>query len=976
MFANKFCGFCLVVFCVTGCGSGTGNSALSSLSNNGPTSSRANGTLSGSLFLGRSVADARVTVETLEGTVLASTRTNPSGGFFVDASRFPRNFRVRAALAQDATSFTTEVRDYQGQGRYVVINVPTALVSLYAQRHAGESLPAIEQKVAKVLGLNPDSSLQYGITESGRAPFSHLAFFVDASAAGGWAALSEQLLREIDQATPKTQTVLRAPRYRVRPADLSAPLSGLDPGLLAFESQLQEDAAEEITFAGVAESALGAIGEGLGGTLFDVAVDSLWTWMAGQMGLNFGTTRTLELIQDQLNEIEQEIAGISIQNDNDQYNAMNTTLSDDAASPLDTLNDLLTSASSPYIQAFTATPSVENLTDQPFTPTTQVTNLLSELSKGTATTSLDDIQKAMLGSSSLLVLGLKIFVADTLGLDQPARFAAVPVRSNALLNKGLLTFTLYQGYQILACNFLAEQTHQDPTPAQAITNLVPTLQKAQSLLKQQRMQAPFPMLCDNVVVDLEAGVMWLNEVQAENSYANATIAADNRVVQDVNKIVTYDDWRLPTYHEALFVQMRGRLATIHDTGQYSFNSNDGYGDYGLSSSGLANFFSGVENFKSDGDMWIEDWAQVAGAGTQEFVWVNSNLLEFRLNHKDDNVSDRSSSDLRPYLLCRSIGQPVSPNNRFTQVSNQKYPSVSGDKLVNPAPVDGYPPQLEPRPLLPQEAPGLGVLTNITTNTDTSSSPLGGYTVTFQVARGGSFAAGTNGIIQSNSITARVDTFTLPVNFAQTSPNHALFQVLNVASDNTALEVSNYTFVTNTTTGDNYRSGTFVWHTDDAASVTCNVTLTGYGFDGFNYPAPFVATKPITATSQARTLKSIMIMPRNRLYDNRTGYPVQYRALAYKTDGSVTDITKTVTWRVIDPATEKAVPDTMAYFSLQPNFEGQLYIDTAKNTVGTMRVEAVNSTHPELVVWNDTDESLNDRKVIDATLLETFLTTGP
>ncbi len=182
-------GACLLV---SGCGSTGSDSSALGQSSGGTSSVTGQHLLSGRFFLGAGIPNATITVLGSKGEVLGSTRTGGQGFFSFTGIPLPESFRVTARL-DDQFTFASEVRGFSSSGRFIVINVPTSLVSAYLQAQPGD-LAAAERKVAALLGIPSNGDLQTGIEESPFSPFSHIAFFSSALQQGGWPQLRDRLV--------------------------------------------------------------------------------------------------------------------------------------------------------------------------------------------------------------------------------------------------------------------------------------------------------------------------------------------------------------------------------------------------------------------------------------------------------------------------------------------------------------------------------------------------------------------------------------------------------------------------------------------------------------------------------------------------------------------------------------------------------------------------------------------------------------
>ncbi len=809
----------------------------------------------GRLFPGLEVAGADIVVEDLQGAVLARGVSDESGSFQISHSNFPEQVRVKADLAGFEPPMQSVVDFDRQSATYVLINLPSTLVSLYLQAHPEEDLAEVKRKLARLFGVSESTDLTFLRERSPFAPFSHLAFLSDAASNGGFAILVEQTLSNLEsgvQGDPEA--------YRVSATDLSADLSTLEPTLVELARKVQADAADGI--GSIVGGFIKGVGEGI---VEDLAVEGL-TWLAEALGLNFGPS--LSEIQEELGQILDALHELSSQMDQTAYQQAVGDINNHAIIPIEALQELL----SDQVQ-------VANLTDQPFTPSSGVTDLLDKLGQFQAVTALLTIQNYMLGADgqiNIQDMALKIKLVDELAVDQPPRFMGMPIRNNDLLQEVLQPFHLYEGYQALACHYLAEAAHVSPNPIQDMLAGYEEIAKAAASIKTQRQLRPQPLPSDDVMVDLEHGLMWYREVQPATDYRSAQRFAAALKVTGDNGVV-YEDWRLPNFQEALTLQTRGRLSHGDDP-SVPVNSRTGYGDYGKATAGLPSLgFEQAGRLTKDGSLHCTDYVGVSlpdplnpfGQPPALGPWIAN------INHEHDNGGPTLLGlGISPFVVVRSIDQSLLKYTSTVPYNNlPQYPPAS--------------------PLQIGELPGLGVPTSLVLNRSGNQlTPI----VRYNVFTGGDFTCGQSPKTVNVSLPSQNATVSDGAG-GQTYGKLPAYQ-----SDSPALlEAKNLPGT----------EGELVWHSDLTTPQQVTVSGTMRGFNGSTFPSILTASLAINEVPQARHPKKIRILPRNRLYLNATTQE-RYTVVGFYDDHSVRDLTSTAQLEVVSTSTGLAV--TGASFS--------------------------------------------------------------
>lgn len=733
------------------------------------------GTVVGRLFLGRDVP-ASVTVQALDGSLLGQARARQGGCFAVRNAALPADFRVVARLEGSTQDFVQEVRGYRGGNLYVAPNVPTTLASLYLKASGG-SLEEAEARVRRGLSLPLQTSLAYGVEETPRSSFSHLAFFRAAGLAGGWEPFSAEMVRRLQTGAVSSFVLTRA--------EVSRPLTGLEPGLQARMERVRTWLQAYLVFSdgvdlGLPRRSRGSsiVARGLFGDAgLSIATGMIGNWLtvgftaaANAMGWNTGTAAQLQEIQQTLDLIQNEITALNVSVSQLALGTDEQTLQENAINPI-------LVATQSIQEALDQVGTSQSLPNVPFTPTGEVADMLGQVGNYTTNVNLADIQDAMLGSGSTnLILTAQNLTVPIYGLDQPASLQGFPYRCNNLLAAATQTYSLYEGYQLEALNLLAEFAHNSPDPAGAVNTNLDTLINATLSLKAQRQQQPIPLPSDSVILDLEYGVMWYNGVYSPATYDVALSVADSFVLQGTlvdGSSITYDDWRLPTSAEIQALQNRGAYNPLKQgdpDGTVPTASDDAYPDFGQVTSGLpqlgfvgvANAFNaanevGSNNPGNDGDVWFQYWEQGDGD-----TFLAPLYYFFSLNQTRNNMRTASATEEAPFLLCRTVSQPLM--NPLAQ-----YIDVEGDTItVTPSDQPGSAPLPSPvvgTPLVPAEYIHYGTVSAVGAPTAGPAvaarpSPYPGVPagalqlssqVTGTLTMGGTFSQGAQGTIVNQTV---------------------------------------------------------------------------------------------------------------------------------------------------------------------------------------------------------------------------------
>lgn len=714
-------------------------------------------TVTGTFFLGRHVSGGNATLETLEGEPLAQSAVGPTGEFLFAGVSLPAQFRVRVIPPDAKVSFFTDA-ERSDPSRHLWVNVPTTLVSLLRQATPGLSLAESESQIRSLLGLEPDFILRTGLSDSSRSPFSHLAFFVDASAAGGWSAFSSALLSEAG--STRAQGSPSRSRFVAERSDLSAPLDGLEEGLASHAVQLQGYQPLILSLAGAAtKSILGFVGQSLGKSVLGEAIDggvkAAWTAVAEHFGLNYGTQVALQEIENELGTLNQELSSIAIDISEETYTNAAESLSPSIAY-LQQLSSVKTngtvSSDGAFARAMNEAVATGLPSNQPTAapdPKSEIGNLLTQIEGFETAVDLAEIAEfqlpgAAVGNMNLLWRENKV---DTpLAVQPDARFMGMPFRSNQWLDVALTNYNFYAGYQEVGGKWLADNARQGDDPSSDIAGAVSPLNRLAISLKSQRGQFPLYLPSDLVAVDLQFGIMWYLNVQGPATAATAKANAEALSLSGdvLGTSVTYDDWRLPCYNELKALQDRARFCSADlpkTTSVVPLKDGLPYGDLGNSTVGLERlgFQAVAEAFNDagnggdakDGGVWFESYTEYDGQ------WSQEGIAELELNHSQ-KINRKPSNDKRPFLVCRSIGRPV-VNAQDPSQPNQDPTVVKST----------YPLEMTPNPVNPMEFACLGVPTAVVVSSGGQSQV--NATVTYTLYLGGDFRTGNETANASQSV---------------------------------------------------------------------------------------------------------------------------------------------------------------------------------------------------------------------------------
>lgn len=914
---------------------------------------------------GVAVSGVPVVITSESGQVLAQTTTDQSGAFLFYGFAGPEKFLVTASVATDLV-LESQVSGNPG-GAYVVLNIPTSLAARLA-RSGGLTAEEAKQRVATFLGIASTAELEHGLSEYDGSGFSHLAFFLRAQQNGGANAYLTLLTQQIQSAS--------APQpFRLALEELDLPLNLPEP-LLAGLRKIQADPAlrRAVLASRLREMPYiaGLILEGtthaqpktinrevrasyIVDTLLDQVVDVTWTHIADSANLNYGTTAMLERIQDQLGEVLNVLESMRIAQDwTNLQNAIDAVY-DQAIVQIDTYNAQLVNLNLASILA-----SPEN----PYTPTNDTLQFLSTLQSLNTQQSLDIIASYLdptHAGSNILLQGRNYLLSDLYGQGLTQDTGNFPFRNPDLYNQLFEILDYYSQYQQLGINLLGESAHIQNNPTNAIltaqTNAEDTVA---TLYRQRSVLPPSTKLPNNVVVDLQGGLMWSATIESPRSVSEAVSYANAFSLSDGNG-GTYTDWHLPTLEEYRLLRERARNVdtSLRDPSVAHDGSDSSTGNYGYSAQGLTSLgFTNAKSLNSDGSVLYAQYVLDHGEYRLDGTSMFSQNTQFRFNH--ETYDDQDSPNSRPFFLVRSIGKPVVPIASY--VINEK-----GQKWREPVNVDDH-----PNSEIPYEwsavkdfefewfgrVSGAQGLTFLTPAGSIDRLPdRVGANLTYQFATGGDFRI--RGEQYPLSFPRRDhDSAAAGVSFPTYNGPADAYTEVNTRNQLVSFASRAETFQRPGEVGakkvmDLAPTGRVRWNNQNEAARSFDVSAFIYSVSGV---AQEIQASISTPVSRQRELTQIQMFPRNREYflTSTPSVSEQYYCLAFFSDDTVEDVTNKATWSAVDQSTGQPVAG--ATFSTQAN--GYLIIN---NTApGFVRLKA---TYDPAPLGSMTSTSGEDQTVI-------------
>jgi hypothetical protein len=708
---NRICASILIgTMMLSGCGASAGSFVFT------PTSaSRVDQPFAGQLFLGTGIGDIPVSVETLDGQVVATSRTNATGSYlFVDP--LPTDFRVVARVSEEL-AFSREIRNFGSQPTFGAITIPTTLVSRLAQARPGETVDGLENDVRAALRLPSDAQLDE-LDESVSEDFSHLAFFVRAARNGGVKAYLESLANgeAADEAFVLRADSLNLPSGALDPK-LAEPLqrfAGSQKVRLSTRRLLSRGAfdgrvsvANGTSSTGVSGEIRGQFGEVAAVVSIALAVgiaavngaaqafiisdqrdasQLAATWAVAALEARFdGVERSLSELSDQISGVQQTVDQIiaTINYDNMQ----------DVIRRANGFEDSIQLQQNRYLQAIIDALGTPNyFSGEPSTLPNNVANVVATLR--TDQTMLDlqnqvnQLQGLLAGADGVpqssgqieyqpivvdanstsnpgaarpnLVLIERDNVLSSFSIppaDSWERFGFFPYRSAALLDEATGSCEAYTSSQILGCNLIGEAAHLSANPQQAIPRAVAYIENTYRSLLNVRAQLPSYPLSDNYFVDLPNGLIWYTVLQAPVSDPAAFARA-------------FDDgkttgWRTPSREEMEALLAAGGLANPEKLPGGPLGEPTG----GLERLGFDLTALGADNLIEAPSYSLLTTNGYYDVNPNEYLRVDLTsvgLLDNSIGFGFDFISD--STDPLPFFMCRTIGP--TPVNQILAGENQ------------------------------------------------------------------------------------------------------------------------------------------------------------------------------------------------------------------------------------------------------------------------------------------------------------------
>lgn len=885
----------LLSFLLLCSGCGSDNDGFVANSNGG--SQLPLGRLTGQLFLGTQVEGVPIVVKDTDGRVLAQTETSLSSTFILPQLALPRDFSVSARLS-NGDEFITQVRGFEGDGRFVVINVPASLVS--GLMSSGIDKALAEARVAEFLQLPSVDSIEYGSDESSFSHFSHLRFFQVASDQGGWNSYRDMLLNRL--ASQGAGEV-----FRVTSEVADGGFEGLDPLLVQrlerflgsprFQSALRQAAAESLdqTLSLAAgrpsprpaqvsgRNFLGRLTDSIRELTTANSDDELrqigWSHILDALTFNYGTTRMVEVNQDLL------LDQISLVNNSSPFNDQGTLKTQ--IQDMVTLANRIANINGGGDQGGTPTPRNPKhgtYIESPGTPYTtpgDVAQLNSDLQtyirQGNHNLVLNGCQRSA-PADILACINNANTQAGSVGTSETGNF---PFATQLVYDMAMGSYHYFSAAQEIAITLVSEQSHvDDPFNVGFINEAIQVSSAAANQIKQQRARAPMPFPSSQAMVDLQGGLVWwmaplgATDIQSARDYArNFRLTLNNGS--------TWAGWRLPTDEELSLLQDRGRLSLLKGVapGRSERNEPEGYvGDTlrGLVGLGMDEWVMDV--FTDDGNAWCDSWVQNNGfwERTTGYYQLNDDGTRFK--------PDSSTTSQYAFFIVRNIARPV-------VIEDPAFPTSSPYVYGPPAPTDfamiGH--------LTSLSEPGL-------------FDGKFGCKANFNITIGGNFSMGKIGVASDSRSFAQYS-YDQTVESYPSGPNHALQAPLNL---NNLLAFDTDSAVVGVDV-----EGNPLHHTDQSTNATYNFSVLSANATG----SALSTSAQRSDSIPARVVTDISVTPRNRIYPDSGGSEVYY-CTAYRDDATVADVSVTpfTTWQVTDA---NGSPTSHALFQLAFFLWGQV-----------------------------------------------------
>ena len=872
--------------------SGCGSTSESSAAGPGPgLSGPTVNSLFGRLSLGGGIPGVRIQLQDASGSVIEETTTTKTGTFaFRRNTSLPTSFRLLARLS-NGDEFATEVQGQVPGSAYVEITVPSSLVSALRRADSSLSLVQAGEKVRAYLGFRDLASLAYSSGESVRGPFSQLAFFGAAAQNGGWANLRDQIVSDILNERPRRD-------FSLGNFSLDSRFTGLEPALVAaLERTRGEEGFAAMVAAAEAERApaeLRRLAEGLsdpatvtprteGGSVLGKLVATIrhldnntsdsdlqqtgWSHILDALNFNFGTTRMVEVNQDQLIRLLRVVKATASSNVNSSSLQSRINNLTDLATRLSNINggsDGIGGTPQNILQNRGTDLQSPNTPKNPPGDVTDLTNDVVNFNDYlNLLTDLKNVARGSSGPTSAILTYRDSFNTSigTVGTFDTGYF---PVTSQNLTSRALASYNYYATLQMITAILYAERAHvAAANPTADINNAFDTLLNAANELKLQRCQLPLQPLAADVMIDLQGGLMWSTLACDPDTIDNARSFADNFRVVGTNGHI-YDDWRLPSEGELSLLQDRGRLCTIKgaapasDPGVYpdTYNTLAGLVGLGWNTWNLS-------SVSDSGDLWCESWDYSRGSWSSTTGYYSINTDDSTL-FGDRFHRDNSSSTKHAYFLVRNVGSPVVIEDSDAPAGASPY---TGAALTN------------------DEFTTMGWMSALRFVGFDRGTP-GGNSL-WRIVTGGAFQMGVNGSGQSDSR-----------NFSRIQLEISLdtyYNALDPVNPHDIITMISKVPNLLTIGGD----GQMYYHNDVSDRNPTPVAFAAQSINRAGQTVGEPSGAPVPLLAPLTVVRDLAITPRNRLYNlnGASSGSDNYACLAYMSDNTVRDVSSSAVWSV-------------------------------------------------------------------------------
>ncbi len=597
-----------------------------------------------------------------------------------------------------------------------------------------------------------------------------------------------------------------------------------------------------------------ALGEKLGASILDLTEGNAIGFVAESLGLNVGNSKDIEKVSEQISELQTQIKTLSSDLQAD-FAALSAQLAE-VAEAISLLSDYNTQvgvldSDINEIQILTdnlvATSSTATITNAPFTPSSGVTALLTSLANFEAETALASLSDNLLGRNQLQSL-LYVYL-QLLSLQQGVSPQGItnsstapvwgysPLISNQKITDRLQDFLdFYAGQQTFAFNLLVEQANASGDPATIANAQIQSRDYYQAIAQEQD-RVPPPL-------------------KSVSFLSNPQVAFQSRSYNPrppvPSGILYCTQVQSPTtaYNEVnTQFDPRFQVFTVFSDGGFTFkNQTEAFQ--------LGNLPSGWRVMSKDEAEQLH--SVVAGSNPQEAA-ANLIKLGFVPPTQWDGtvwIVDPDEANVQ--------GQPVKVNGLALDFSGN-YPF----KVYN---------------LFDGSFFGL-------TESDVANQLIGHKHAYIQVHYQ---SFGSDQPYDEVVAAGFRPTVAPTVSMINSTQLRALIGTSDVtsacqwsSSNNAQLEVSNR--------ADN--PGALLWHPKPGLTlVPQTITATMSGMDSTNGSQRTFSTTfsvPVPDPAPARTLKSIVVTPSNRILLNQV--TTQFKAVAFYSDFTSEDVTESVTW---------------------------------------------------------------------------------